>query len=621
TTPDFGGTFGPQAFDIHVGGYEVNSSDLVRDEDTGSITVDLVPMPSYVSGTFLPRTVKAGETAKFNLELSERDGAAILNLDPTRTRLSFSDGVHAPVHPLLDADSTTTIIPGAVTKIWFEDVLVPANYDSGFHFVNLRLVGAENGNDFDSTFVDFDSVGIKPPSVVKIDSLTSTQATVTAGQSTPSEWEVRMYLHNQGGSVVDVLSETTLNMRIFGVGDVTNDYTFVSDYTIEGTGSSMLGAGLKGAVVFTVTQTGPQTGQLRVDGSVVAFDEDAQRTVGDDTSDEGWVDLVVQTAAVLSMTAEITAPPDAIDGSVGTGQDFTLTATVNNGGQAAVDTTGQVTLILPEGFTVGASTPEVRELIVGDIAWQVFAPDTPSTSTKQLEVRITTAPKEINTDQAAAISDSSDVVLVDVEPLAALNSPVLSIIDPQGAQDDTVSTEQEFTFEGSVIGVPTTSDIRATLVPSPGSNFTVIDPLEQFIGQGTGERTAKTWRIRAPVDSARAEFYVRFDGFDANTTDDVEAFTETVLVVVKRKAMLTLSAEISAPPEATDGTVAVGTTFDISATVTNPPDHAGVDPASLAQLQIRLPSLPGDAQYTLVSGSEFEDFVIDSAVVWSVRAP
>jgi hypothetical protein len=120
--------------------------------------------------------------------------------------------------------------------------------------------------------------------------------------------------------------------------------------------------------------------------------------------------------------------------------------------------------------------------------------------------------------------------------------------------------------------------------------------------------------IAPAAPRAAADVFVAFTGTDANSGDPVAA-ADTVAITTVPGAALSVSASVTAPPEAVDNTVGVGTPFTVTATVANAPGAAGIGaPGTLA---IALP-----AAYVLAAGeTASKSFAILAPVSWVVEAP
>ncbi|UCG51743.1 MAG: Ig-like domain-containing protein [Candidatus Latescibacterota bacterium] len=329
--------------------------------------------------------------------------------------------------------------------------------------------------------------------------------------------------------------------------------------------------------------------------------------------------IIIQQPADLSVSLWVSDPYEA--DSVSTNQTFILTARVDNNGIAQTEGPGELVLTIPADFTLEGPTPDVAGFTVGDdIDWEIRAP-AEIASDQILQVEITERPIDKNIDEPAAVTNSVAIVVVDVVKGAALDSPRIVITEPGGATDSTVSTNQEFTIEGSVYAEATTVGITATLIDTSESGFTIREPIRKELGEGAGARVSAAWQIIAPPSAAFGEFQVLFDGRDRFTNEPKDTSTTVLTVEVVPAAELTLNAEIWTPPEtAEDNTVPIGATFGIRAWVDNTPAHAGISPL------LETPQMSIDfsraQEYGLAEGEIAQDFfAIADTVYWTVQAP
>jgi hypothetical protein len=349
-TPSFGGVPGSKSFTVRVGGTELNRDLALSANGGGSVVVELQPDPQYVPGSLSPTAVKAGDEVQFRIDVSEIVGAATILLNGATTKLSFSDGVHTPFTRLLDTDSTTSIGPGGTTRVWFETGVVSLDFDAGTWAVTVTIAGTHNGNSF-NRILNAGNIEIREPTSVRIDSMVVTRDKVSQSQTRP--WEVRMVVSNTGSGNVQVKPgpDTRLVMRVGGV-DVTNQYSWTSDFLFEGNGTNVLPSKATDEIVFTINQTGSTTGNLSIYGIFAGRDTGAQKDVGDDTYDSGWGTILVQRAATVQVTGVATSQSTVTEGQTAP---WNATVTVSNTGEAALrmtfDGTNPDILFVPDsGF-------------------------------------------------------------------------------------------------------------------------------------------------------------------------------------------------------------------------------------------------------------------------------
>jgi hypothetical protein len=136
------------------------------------------------------------------------------------------------------------------------------------------------------------------------------------------------------------------------------------------------------------------------------------------------------------------------------------------------------------------------------------------------------------------------------------------------------------------------------------------------LGDGTGAQKQVDYSLIAPAaPAAAASVFVTFTATDANSGDPVPAAADTLLATVVPRTSLAVSAGVTAPPDAVDNTVAIGTPFTVTATVANAAGAAGIGAAGTLSV-----SLPGG--YALAGGeSAAKPFATGVPVSWVVNAP
>ncbi len=320
--------------------------------------------------------------------------------------------------------------------------------------------------------------------------------------------------------------------------------------------------------------------------------------------------VVTEGPANLVATLGISAPPGAKGGFVSPSQVFTIAGKVTNTGDAGLASTIGVTLTPPGGFVV--TPPLVRTAAPGDsVKWTVTAPSTQQAS-QNFVVAITTTPNDRNTGAPANVQTGTAQVGVTVSAGGALASPGIAITSPAGAVDGTVSATQQFVVHATVTPSSDTQNIVATLT---ASGFQIVGSSVFNMGNGTGAQKSHDYTVNAPsLPSTAAPIFVTFTGTDKNSGLPVPSSTDTVMVTTVARANLSVSALVTAPPDATDNTVSVGTPFTVSASVTNVAGAAGL--ATAGTLTMTLP-----AGYTFASGqTAAKSFTTATPVTWQVNA-
>lgn len=324
-------------------------------------------------------------------------------------------------------------------------------------------------------------------------------------------------------------------------------------------------------------------------------------------------DVVTQRRADLVMNLT------SASGAVSTNQVFTMNATVTNAGQAGVSGTAEMTLALPAGFihvNPGGTEPLTRAFSIGSpVTWQIQAPAAAQPS-QNFSTTISTVPDDRNTGNAAFASQPADQFGVAVVAGGAFTTPSLAVTAPTGAVDRTVSVGQNnIVVTAGVTATSSTESISAALTVPAG--FSIVGASTRTVGTGTGNGTQQTvtFGIIAPAVAGVGDVFVTFTGVDVNAQQPVPTAADTVTITTVASAALSTSASVTAPPEATDNNVTIGTTFTVTANVANAPGAAGI--ASPGTLTISLPT-----GYTLAGGEvAAKAFTIAVPVQWQVNAP
>ncbi len=383
-----------------------------------------------------------------------------------------------------------------------------------------------------------------------------------------------------------------------------------STITPLGLPSRPIGDGGSETYVFEVVAGG--TGFETFTATITkAISSNTQNPINPSSSNDDTQSLFIQVPATISVAASVTDPPGATE--LSTNQSFTLSAQLARGGESALEDSGSVAISLPVGFTLDPGSPINRKYVAGEtIDWLITAPANEQTNAP-VAVRILDTPTDINIDDAAAIAVEFDTVFVNVSPAGDLSVPTLVITAPAGATDSTVSTGQQFTMVATINTAGNAQAVTSTLqVPS---GFTLVGGAVQNLGDGPGQLMA-TYTVIAPATANGGQFEVVFEGTDANSGGQLVAQNFLRNVSVVNRAQLTLGVQISGPPEATDSTVTIGSTFTMQAIVNNGAGQAGIDPTSAPAVTLSLPT-----GYTLASGTATRTFSLGVPVTWDVVAP
>ncbi len=252
------------------------------------------------------------------------------------------------------------------------------------------------------------------------------------------------------------------------------------------------------------------------------------------------------------------------------GQTFKIRARLDNIGRAGTTDSARVALRLGE---TGVTTIDALERYIpvnGIVEWLAQAPSAP-TAADFLILQITKRPFDENINAEAAWTESAEggVKSLRVQTVsgAIINQVRIAIVDPVGAIDGRVSTEQEFRVEATIDGSKLVG-VTAELFPA---NFEAIDNRQVFISSLDSTDVTVSWRLRAPLLAVSGQLiYVQVNGKDRNSGEEKIGVSPTLGVDVVTRAQLALDGRISEPfSAAVDGEVGLNQIFTITASVEN----------------------------------------------------
>ncbi len=294
--------------------------------------------------------------------------------------------------------------------------------------------------------------------------------------------------------------------------------------------------------------------------------------------------------------------------SVGTRGSFRVT--VQNMGTAEVDSSGEISVQMPEGYHVIVNEQEKSEDTRGfkinqPVTWQVLPP--PYISQKDtMIVAINKPPLDTNTKLFAEKTNPYDTLIVKtVTSMLAINS--FKIIQPAGAMDDTLSTNQDFAVQLVVSPSENLTNIQAVLTRPEGFSFGMgMDSIRNVVNQKAN------WILKTPKDAHLIPQWIKVKVTGTAGAENISA-RDSIAVVTVREAVLSFGrVEITWPN--TDSTLSVQQEFDLSATVVN---YGEAKLESLGYLKIGL----GATKVTAILQDTIKSFIPGVPVTWRLRAP
>ncbi|MCK5146081.1 hypothetical protein KAR48_04955 [bacterium] len=351
------------------------------------------------------------------------------------------------------------------------------------------------------------------------------------------------------------------------------------------------------SVVFQVTATleavsGGETFNAVISGGTLASSNTAA-PIGP-ALDSGAV-VYIQTPASLVLGLNL----DNANGQFSTDQVFTLNATLSNLGQESVGETGQVKVVLPDGYTLEAGENQIKSILIGQqVSWLIHTSVVAHESPRTIYVIQEVIPTAINSELQAMMAQPT--VSVDVQTVATSLSGILSIKSPDGAKDGILSTGQSF-IVNAVIAFENIDRIEASLTLPPG--YTTADNLIKSVNTEN-----VFWHIQGPATAALARnIQLIVSGYDVfQPTRNIVGQGDILEVTTVSRAVLKMTMETS------DNSVSLGQIFTVTATLSNT-GTANV----VGQAAAELTSLPGGYQ----TSDPFTQIFVNGKVQWQVKAP
>ena len=587
-------------------------------DDTTRAIIQNPALCAILSVTPSQTDVNASQSVDWTVRVSfTNQGEAPLAIDaPSAGDLSFwlagtklFDYLVIPPDTLASGNSGFTVAGGASDALIYR--ISATGSDTGSVAITARInwrdmndpgraPGAANGSG---------SVHVKPPSGLRIIAVTSDAPNNalfpnTSVVDTGQVFGITVRVENTGG---DDLDSVTVRLASNGA----------SLATIVGDSLEHLASQSQKDFVFSVAAASTAGTEILRSSITRAVSVNTGEHIVPAQAVEASENLRIELPALLSCGASVTSPAGALDDTLSTDQRFVVTAVVTNEGQAAIDATGEVTLVLPLSMRLLNPVEPLAKAFTSGVAlsWTLVAPVTPSQDT--VKALISRIPRDVNSASPAHVRVPEARVAIRTEEAARLTGCAISIADPPGAVDGTLSTDQEFTAH--MVFTPSANADSVWVELTAPAGFSVIGDRMKFIGRGAGVARTFDWPVRAPGNQVIVDTLVaRAGGKDMNTFGAMPPCRSAFAVQVQTKPALALDAGISGPAEALDGVVSTDLPFTVTATVAKS-GEAPIDTTG-ARVEILLPAGKG---YTLYGALETyaKPFYPGQPVVWNIRAP
>jgi len=305
--------------------------------------------------------------------------------------------------------------------------------------------------------------------------------------------------------------------------------------------------------------------------------------------------VYVQTPAALVLDIALSHPA----GQVSADQVFVFSATLSNAGEGAVDASGAVRIVLPEGYSLEPNQGISQPIAVdGTVHWDVRSPLSHHSPPRTAYAILEPIPLAVNTGAQAAMG--APTVSIDVQTVETALTANLSIDSPGGAVDGVLSTGQNFVLRLSVMQ-QNVQQISATL-SLPAGYSTADNFVKSINAQDV------FWHISAPSTAAQARnIQVSVEGKDVFQPEEtVTGQGDMITVTAVGRADLSLALETS------DNSVSLGQIFTVTATLSNQ-GSAGTTGSAAVTLN------PLPAGY--VTADPATKILQNGQASWAIKAP
>jgi len=310
--------------------------------------------------------------------------------------------------------------------------------------------------------------------------------------------------------------------------------------------------------------------------------------------------MIIQTRAELSLELSL----DPASGVVSVNQPFTVQARLIKTGSSQLKNDGRVKVVPPSGYLLFSDSDTASITPAQPVSWIIEAPSDTSTD-DEIRVKLESYPDDKNTDNNAYVSNNS--TYISISTIRSRMDAAVTISDPAGAADGTISSGQNFTVKVAA-GLSNVTGARAKIdLPS---GYTTRNNVTQVLSPDSA-----TWLVTAPaLSQSENEIEVITWGYD-DLQPNIEIGRDTTRLPIQTvlRADLSLSLEITSPPEAAQyGTVSLGQEFTVQSRVVN----NGVATTE-GDMQVTLLSLPDG----FTTHDPLTQTLISGDADWTIKAP
>ncbi|UCE06559.1 MAG: hypothetical protein JSW07_00515 [bacterium] len=438
-----------------------------------------------------------------------------------------------------------------------------------------------------------------------------------------------IYVQPSADVFIDITEPVCPNINQYGIGQVNTNQQFTVRSKIRNTGGERVDS-----VIVSLTAPGysikldtipkiPQSGIAWANFNVTAQQVPAERVnfmakIESAISHEGGLPASIGPASDSLALIRVHDPAllklsvNRADSIFSIGKLGSFRVTAGNLGTAEVDSSGEIYVLMPDGYSVIVNDQQKAADTTGfqideQIVWLVQPPQYMSNN-DTIIVAISKPPLDLNTRSFASIenTDPFDTLVVKTVPsMLSINS--FRIIGPTGATDDTLSTFQDLWVQVDVSASENIDSIWAALRLPEGYGFGIgMDSVKNIVNNRA------SWKLKATENPHSIPEHIKVMVF-GTTGFEIQSDMDSIAVVTEKRASLSIrNIEIIWPKP--DSTLSTGQLFDLQAFVVNN-GKAKVEGSAYLKIDFGATEVVATEQDTI------KPFIPGIPVTWRLKAP
>ncbi|UCF78215.1 MAG: T9SS type A sorting domain-containing protein [Candidatus Eiseniibacteriota bacterium] len=559
-----------------------------------SILVQRRAALEWVAGSLSPLRVTRGQVAAFTMQLANT-GDAPVSIDPALCDIRFRDAEREFLAS--GQGAVLQIASQSTAQLSFVSDTVHAAMANQVYRVDATVEGVENGVPFQRTiYSPQGELSVQSPALLRYLYGSVKPGVVAQGQDV----SFSVGVENIGDATLFVADSSLFRLDALADTVDCSGGCAVAGHGI--TSLSFKGMTIDGAVIAA----GSYSGSLEVTGTDWNGFYFSQ-TLG--TSPDS---VTVSASGDVRVYSTVSSSPNAP--YVDTSQTFQVGVEIENLGQE--EARDVVVQLSTAGGSLISGAAVIQSVQGGSKeAASISVQAAAAPGAERFTAQIQSATGGISGLPLSVAPSVDDTTEVTIQMPARLTLDAF-VQEPQGATDGTLSTGQNFKIGAAVTNLGEGAfDGSGALRISIPAGFVLLSPATQPLVPGVPVE----WSLSSPASATGSSaFLVSLERLPGAVNTGQEADTtgasRSLYLSTVERASLSLALAIVAPPAATDGSLRLGETFTLEATVLN-----GGTAAVSGSGRVAL-SLPSG--YSISGGASAEqDFSVGVPVRWNVTAP